>query len=54
LGGEFGLALLQGVPDGPEQHHVEEKDQEQKIDNQRVQSPINVNHPWLPPRNLFT
>jgi hypothetical protein len=28
LGIEPGLALLQGVPDGTEQHHVEEKDQD--------------------------
>ena len=32
LGIHSGLACLQGLPDGPEQHHIEEKDQDQKSD----------------------
>ena len=32
LGLHPGLALPQGLPDGPEQHHIEEKDQDQKSD----------------------
>ena len=54
LGQQFGLPFPDNIADGTEQNHVQEKDQEQEIDNLREQSPINVNHSWLPPRILFT
>jgi hypothetical protein len=38
------LPLLQNPPNGPEQHHVQEKDQEEEIGNLHKQRPINVNH----------